>query len=80
MTAPATLGDCLRPSTRKQPRRNVTPRSYSSLLKSDSDTDGEGVVNSPVKNPDAPSSKGNAVHRDRGRSVWMKVERQLAMS
>ncbi|XP_013997626.2 histone-lysine N-methyltransferase 2B isoform X1 [Salmo salar] len=60
MTAPATLGDCLRPSTRKQPRRNVTPRSYSSLLKSDSDTDGEGVVNSPVKNPDAPSSKDAA--------------------
>ncbi|XP_029591734.1 histone-lysine N-methyltransferase 2B isoform X3 [Salmo trutta] len=62
LSAPATLGDCLRPSTRKQPRRNVTPRSYSSLLKSDSDEDtgGEGVVNSPVKIPDAPSSKDAA--------------------
>ncbi|XP_071230884.1 histone-lysine N-methyltransferase 2B-like isoform X2 [Salvelinus alpinus] len=65
MSTPATLGDCLRPSTRKQPRRNVTPRSYSSLLKSDSDEDtgGEGVVNSPVKNSDAPSSQ-DAVSSD----------------
>ncbi|XP_020356343.2 histone-lysine N-methyltransferase 2B [Oncorhynchus kisutch] len=58
ISAPATLGDCLRPSTRKQPRRNVTPRSYSNLLKSDSDEDtgGEGVV----KNPYAPSSQDAA--------------------
>uniref|UniRef100_A0A4W5PSE5 [histone H3]-lysine(4) N-methyltransferase n=1 Tax=Hucho hucho TaxID=62062 RepID=A0A4W5PSE5_9TELE len=55
----ATLGDCLSPSTRKQPRRNVTPRSYSSLLKSDSDEDtgGEAAVKSPVKNPVAPSNQ-----------------------
>uniref|UniRef100_A0A4W5P6L1 [histone H3]-lysine(4) N-methyltransferase n=1 Tax=Hucho hucho TaxID=62062 RepID=A0A4W5P6L1_9TELE len=59
MLAPETLGDCLRPSIRKQPRRNVTPRSYSSLLMSDSDEDtgGEGEVNSAVKNPVAPSSQ-----------------------
>ncbi|XP_041758803.1 histone-lysine N-methyltransferase 2A isoform X1 [Coregonus clupeaformis] len=58
--APATPGDCLSPSTRKQPRRNVTHRSYSSLLKSDSDedTDGEAAVKkSPVKNPVTPSSQ-----------------------
>lgn len=68
---PATPGDCLSPSTRKQPRRNVTPRSYSSLLKSDSDEDtgGEAAVKSPVKNPVAPSNQGNAVHRDRSLSV-----------
>ncbi|CAB1351242.1 unnamed protein product, partial [Coregonus sp. 'balchen'] len=57
-SAPSTLGGCLSPS-RKQPRRNVVPRSYSSLLKSDSDSDtgGEAAVNSPVKNPVAPSSQ-----------------------
>ncbi|XP_035650950.1 histone-lysine N-methyltransferase 2B-like isoform X1 [Oncorhynchus keta] len=56
---PATPGDCLSLSTRKQPRRNVTPRSYSSLLKSDSDEDmgGKAAVKSPVKNPVAPSNQ-----------------------
>ncbi|XP_028978530.2 histone-lysine N-methyltransferase 2A isoform X2 [Esox lucius] len=60
-SVPGTPRDVLIPSTRKQPRRNVTPRSYSSLLKSESeddeDTDGENQVK---KNSVAPGSQDTA--------------------
>ncbi|XP_067111823.1 histone-lysine N-methyltransferase 2B [Osmerus mordax] len=61
---PTNQADCLSPSTRKQPKRNVTPRSYSSLLRSDSDTETTGE--SSLKTRVSPGSRDAAVdeHHD----------------
>ena len=49
------------PGVRKQSLRNITPRSYSSLLKSESDDEGESEEEKPTVKPNlaAVSNQGN---------------------